>query len=63
MITNEWKLREACDICIADMGKEDPQLSARLFLYIKNHYGARPGTDWDYNLVDEVLEKMLNGTL
>lgn len=62
-MSNEWKLKEACDICIADIGKEDPALSQRLYEYIEKNHGLVPGKDWDYNLVDAVLEKMLNGIL
>lgn len=56
---NAWKLKEACDICIADMGKEDPKLSQKLYEYIEKKYGIVPGKDWDYNLVDAVLGEML----
>lgn len=62
-MSNEWKLRQACDICIADIGKEDAALSQRLYDYIEKNYGTVPSKDWDYALVDEILERMLNGKL
>jgi len=63
MIDNEWKLSQACDICIADMGKEDEFLSRRLYAYVRDHFGIVPGRDWDYDLIDKILLDMLNKTI
>lgn len=50
------ELKKACEICVADRGKEDEELVQRLYDYVYGNYVVH-GSIWDYKLLNEVLDK------
>lgn len=56
--TTDKKLLEACEICIADMGKEDEELVKKLYDKMHTTF-VEKGRMWNYANVDNCLHKML----
>ena len=53
------KLREACELCAANFGKEDDkELQERLYNHICTKF-VENGKSWSYGTIIHVLEKWL----
>lgn len=51
------RLYNACEICVADMGKEDDELVKKVYEKIMKNYVDK-GKSWNYALIDRILSKM-----
>ena len=49
-------LRNACEECVADKGKEDNELVQRLHDYIHENYEEK-GKPWNYALIDSLIDE------
>jgi hypothetical protein len=52
------RLYQACEICVADMGKEDDELVKKLYDKVMEKY-VEKGKPWNYGLIDRILSKMV----
>lgn len=52
------RLYQACEICVADMGKEDDELVKKLYDKVMEKY-VEKGKPWNYGLIDRILLKMV----
>lgn len=52
-------LKRACEVCVADKGKEDDILVQRLYDYIHEHFEEK-GKPWDYELIDSLIDTWKN---
>ena len=48
-------LKNACEACIADRGKEDDALVQRLYDYVHTHF-EEEGKPWNYTLLDTIVD-------
>lgn len=51
-------LKLSCDICLADRGKENEELSQRLHDFIHENY-EKKGLPWSYAIIDALIDAWL----